>query len=1251
MSTIKEPTFKKFISKCIDNENLELECVFDSDNTDKNIFLRIVNSFKSISKFNSEEFYLDVSIQDYKKVSDIRMTITGKSNIMDYCKSDSIVAIDNVSFLKKNIYKENSPEFGSNDYTFRVFDKELDHRLNIKSEVEVAKESGDVEAFLNNYSDKFKNFRYKKRYSFISFDKLFRFDITAVKNNKRKSKTFKGADILSNKETYEVEIEYIGSQMNEDGVKYLEQYYKDLLSGVNFNTMNPYGLISPIDFGLLNAPPIDPKDIKQAFNPEISILKPEGLEDVFQKDIVVKEKTLQEQIDEAEENILMFKGLLADLEEDEEETAEGFKETIKEFEEEKLRLEGLKSIPKPTIKLKIKKPKKTKKTKKGKKGKTEQGGGANIPEWAKAESVDEDYDEEEYFKEEEVPEYFYGDQEEPDILDYKSYYEYLTDQIYILFNKHIHYLLTLIHDTSNILTNTEKMNVLGAYKKITNQKCLFQDIRLVIPQPVTLTKDDINPYNPDTILFKYAVTEKADGERYILFISNKKGYLINSKKNIIDTGIDFSNLTSDYIFDGEYITKDKDNEDIKLYKIFDVYYAGNLKDKYVHKLHFHATVNHKPCRYNIMKTFKTDILDNITDNTIEVDIKKYDFGRFKSNHSPDDDKYLTDCAYMLKNCNKIMNQNSYKYHIDGLIFIPLFHSVKAKNMYEKPDYIGGTWNLNFKWKPPEENTIDFQVRYVKEKIGTRVKDKEIPFTVKDNTGSETIHKYKQLQLMVGFDQKHDKSVDICMKILGVEPEQKGNIIPFSPDDDKILHTTNVLVDDEKKKVLCEKDKIEINDGDIVEMRYNPNATNQMIWEPLRVRSDKTKPQFFTIANNVWSTITNPVSVELVTNKMNKSKLKKEFKANKYYVSKQDNAITEPLRKLHNYIKTNLIVGVGSSFKSKINILDMSIGRGGDINRYLDVNTNAKFILGLDLSSNVEEACERYHNKSNGKTLGVFLIADTSQDFSIADCYDELEGEDIGDMVNHSKTMLNILYNLKQPVPKEYKQIQKKYNNKALEKFHIISSQFTFHYYFKDDTTFDGVMQNIKNNIAKGGYFIGCCYDGLKVFETLKDGDLEFKDSEGKLIYSIEKQYEIDDFTFDPEKPDDNIDNMLGQKIDVFMESIGQKISEYLVNFQYLRYYMENNGFKLLSPNVNSKYKNLLKENNITDGFGDFEKVIKNLKGLSDQDKDLQEKGYYHKSLDILKDTTYNKDKSVKEQGYEKLRQLSSLNKYFIFQKE
>ena len=58
-------------------------------------------------------------------------------------------------------------------------------------------------------------------------------------------------------------------------------------------------------------------------------------------------------------------------------------------------------------------------------------------------------------------------------------------------------------------------------------------------------------------------------------------------------------------------------------------------------------------------------------------------------------------------------------------------------------------------------------------------------------------------------------------------------------------------------------KDEIKDGDIVEMRFNPDAKNGMVWEPLRVRSDKLKPQFFTIANNVWDTIQNPVTTDMI----------------------------------------------------------------------------------------------------------------------------------------------------------------------------------------------------------------------------------------------------------------------------------------------------------------------------------------------------------------------------------------------------
>ena len=37
------------------------------------------------------------------------------------------------------------------------------------------------------------------------------------------------------------------------------------------------------------------------------------------------------------------------------------------------------------------------------------------------------------------------------------------------------------------------------------------------------------------------------------------------------------------------------------------------------------------------------------------------------------------------------------------------------------DFINGTWEYNYKWKPPEENTIDFKVKFVKEAIEKKTK--------------------------------------------------------------------------------------------------------------------------------------------------------------------------------------------------------------------------------------------------------------------------------------------------------------------------------------------------------------------------------------------------------------------------------------------------------------------------------------------------------------------------------------------------
>jgi len=1235
-----------FIKKTLDQENLELECIFDQKILNKDTFLRLLNKFKEFNDFENEENTLDIRCIERGKTSNIRISINGLEEIKQYCKTDSLDEIENPVFIKKELYKEQLdklPGSTTPEYIYKYSNQDFDYRINIKTELPLNKENPEVLELLSNYNKKSKFFRYKKRYSFITYDKLFRFDLTVIKSSPihrvaKLSKTFKESNILNSKEIYEMEIEYIGSDIKKDGTKSINAFYKDLMDGKEYESPynlyykvspNPHGIISPMDFVIHpkeELPLPDNQDSSQSdesfkYQSDLSdksgLYVPEGYDPeeplYFQEPSetkILKKAEIDDDILGIDENIELFKAQIEELEQEEDKgNIEDLKEFVKEMEDEKNEL-----------------------LKKKKELDNKEGGAKKIPEWAK--------------KAKTKPATFVDN-------------ELLSEKLLTLFEEHIYYVLSIIFDTKYIISNSEKRSILEKYKILSGQKCKLDYIKLQIPQPVTLTLNDVNPNNPKSILLKYAVTEKADGDRYVLYIVNNQGYLINSKKNIIFTGVKFPDLNKDYLFDGEYITKNINDENIKLFMIFDVYYENmSLEKNFVHKLPFHSTDSEGLTRLNIIKEFKMNVLPNVIsdENSIRIDVKNYEFGNIGSKHDIGSDIYLNDCKIILNKCNNILRKsekNAYEYRIDGLIFIPLFHSVKGTHKDDVQNYIGGKWCENFKWKPPDENSIDFQVRFVKKMVNGKEKDKIFTYIEKKDDGSETLNKYKQLQLLVGYsksanDCNKDKNIDYCMKILDdTDSDEKGDIIPFNPEEGKILYLTNIKLNSDNKKVICERDKKEIKDNDIVEMRYNPDATNSMVWEPLRIRDDKIDPQFFTVANSVWDTIQNPISVDFITNKENLKDYKEVFdEKNKYYVSKDNNPITASLRKLHNYIKSKLIVGVCSSFKEKINILDISFGRGGDIQKYIQRDANAKFILGLDISSNITEACERYYNERKDKPKAVFLVADTSQKFSKGDCFENVDATE--KEIKHSETMLNILYNNNKPVPKEYKKIHKKFNNLALKKFNVISSQFSLHYYFEDEVSFEGLMNNIKSNIAPGGYFIGTCYDGNNIFKLLKEqGDQEFKDLDGSLIYSIEKKYDIDDFTFNPE----NLDNIFGQKIDVYMESIGQVITEYLVNFKFLKQYMEQNGFKLMSPTVKKKYSNIFKKDYINDdGFGDFEKVINNLPQLLEGDKELQAKGYYEKSMEILKNSVLDDEGNITELGNEKLRILSSLNNYFIFKK-
>jgi hypothetical protein len=92
---------------------------------------------------------------------------------------------------------------------------------------------------------------------------------------------------------------------------------------------------------------------------------------------------------------------------------------------------------------------------------------------------------------------------------------------------------------------------------------------LLTPKPFTLERmnmlnpsDYENGYGITSILSEYTVTEKADGERLLMYINNEGGvYLINNSHQVIDTGLKSPSELYNSLIDGEYIicNKRKDN--------------------------------------------------------------------------------------------------------------------------------------------------------------------------------------------------------------------------------------------------------------------------------------------------------------------------------------------------------------------------------------------------------------------------------------------------------------------------------------------------------------------------------------------------------------------------------------------------------------------------------------------------------------------------------------------------------------------
>ena len=761
------------------------------------------------------------------------------------------------------------------------------------------------------------------------------------------------------------------------------------------------------------------------------------------------------------------------------------------------------------------------------------------------------------------------------------------------------------------------------------------------PSSISLEVANIVPVNADSnipnINNKYTVTEKADGLRKLLYVSKiGKIYLIDTNMNVQFTGMVTKHRNMyNSIIDGEHVLYDKSGEYINLYLAFDIYHKNNENFK---GLPFVRTEGLKYADDSIPKDkfrwielnlfvdkldAKCVVLDYET--PLKIQAKKF------YNNLDEDSNIFDQCKIILDG----VAEGMFEYETDGLIFTPCDKSVGSDRtgVIIPPRKV--TWNYSMKWKPPEYNTVDFLISTVKDGADNEVIG-NIFKSGTDVSSGKQISQYKTVILRVGYDENKHGFINPCADLQNgnfpkynqFNDSNKYKPMPFIPTrytPNFPIYECRLLLDTKgsTKQMLIESGEEIIEDNTIVEFRYDATRDKYFQWIPIRVRYDKTAEfrkglknygNAFHVADSVWESINNPVTEDMITSGENIPDI---TDSEVYYKKITDRKDVRGLRDFHNrYVKRKLIVNVSNRGDT---LMDTSVGKAGDLQKWIDAKIS--LVFGVDLSKdNIENringACSRYLKaKKKYKVLPNAMFLQGNSSLNIKD--------GTGLYSEKAKQIVNaILNNTGAREESELGKTTFKLYGKAKDGFNMISTQFSLHYFFENIDSLHGYLRNVSENCKVGGYLIGTCYDGKRVFNALsnkKMGESIFEmndNNEGKM-WDIRKDYNHEDFEDEP--------TCLGYKISVYMDTIGKRFPEYLVNFDYLNRLMENYGF-VVAPTKDVRKMGFNKS------IGSFKELF------DDMEEDIESKKI--KKADIGDALLI----SSKE------KRLSFLNNYFIYKK-
>jgi len=755
-------------------------------------------------------------------------------------------------------------------------------------------------------------------------------------------------------------------------------------------------------------------------------------------------------------------------------------------------------------------------------------------------------------------------------------------KLLVAMRKAIKYVLMGLQGTNYPISYPEQSNVLQEYMKLIHGDAYDAEKHrrvysssFVGPSSTTLQIQNVVPVNENTVVpnirNQYTVTEKADGERHLLFINGKgKIYLINTNMMVIFTGA-YTEKKEIYntLIDGEIILHDKHGKYIHLYAAFDIYF---IEKKDIRALGFV-----QKSKEDVKSKYRLPILKHIVSLIDAKSVVKEERERDALSPIRIEAKQFYPLQAgddIFAACNMIITRDKdglFEYKTDGLIFTPAHLGVGSDEVGKAGKLSKATWDYSFKWKPAYFNTIDFLVTTKKNKRG--LDETKAVFQDGLQAGSnDQIQESKTVVLRCGFNEGQHGYINPCQDVIDDKlpsfqtEEEKGprgqyypvQFFPTNPYD-PMAGICNIMLknDDTGVPQMYTEENEVFEDNTIVEFRYELSNEPGWRWIPLRVRYDKTAElrnggnnfgNAYHVANSNWHSIHNPITEEMICTGNN---IPDEMADDDVYYNKfSGSSKTRGLRDFHNlFVKKILITSV--SRRNDI-LIDYACGKGGDFSKWIVAKLS--FVFGIDVSKDnlenrLDGACARflnYRKKFKHVPYALFVNGDSSLNIRSG-------------LAMKNDKAVQITKAVFGQGPKDLgKGVAKQYG-KGEDGFQISSCQFALHYFFENQNTFQNFMRNIAECTKLGGYFIGTCYDGKQIFNLLKKKDIgesvELYEGERK-IWEIKKDY--DETTFE-----DDVTS-LGYKIDVFQESINKMFSEYLVNFDYLERVMENYGFTLVT---------------------------------------------------------------------------------------